>query len=192
MSIVGIFGGSFDPIHNGHLITAQYVLEKRNYDKIIFIPCYISPHKIEMKNSATEHRLQMTKLAISGNPYFDLSTYEIERKKVSHTIDTLKYLRTKYENLELIIGYDNLIDFDSWYKPEEIIKLAQLAVLKRSVENTVNITHGYDKSALILDTPQIDISSTMIRDRVKEKKSIDYLVPEIVKEYILKNKLYID
>lgn len=187
---VGIFGGTFDPIHLGHLITTQYVLEQRKLDKIIFIPCYISPHKTNQNSSNPVHRLNMLRLAIEGIPYFELSDYEIRKGNISYTYDTILELKKTYHYIELIIGYDNLIVFDKWNKPDEILDLAKLVVMKRIIDKDAEIKNKYFDKAIILNTPTIEISSTDIRERVKNKLPIDFLVPKKVKEYIIQNKLY--
>src|SRR3990172_6439157 len=105
---VGVFGGTFDPIHVGHLLTALAVKEIRDLDKIIFIPAFISPHKTGIEHSAARHRLQMVSLAIKNISFFEFSALEIEKENVSYTVDTLKTLKQNYHDLELIIGYDNL------------------------------------------------------------------------------------
>lgn len=188
-SKTGILGGTFDPVHNGHLITAQYVLEKRNLDKIIFIPCNISPHKTDFLSSSAEHRLNMVKLAIKNMPYFDYSDYELKTEGVSYSYNTLLYLSEKYESLELIIGYDNLLVFNKWYQPDEIIRLASLVVMRRKTDIEEKRNRYFEK-AVLLDTPTIEISSTDIRERVRKNLSIDYLVPESVKKYIYETNLY--
>lgn len=186
---IGILGGTFDPIHNGHLITARYVLEKRGLDKIIFIPCNISPHKTELLSSPSIHRLNMVKLSIENSPYFDLSDFELTKGDISYTYLTLQDLKKVYSKLELIIGYDNLLVFEKWNYPDEIIKLAKLIVMKRKTDIEEKKNRFFDQ-AVLLDTPTIEISSTEIRERVRNNKPIDFLVPEKVKEYIYKNKLY--
>jgi nicotinate-nucleotide adenylyltransferase len=188
-SKTGILGGTFDPVHNGHLITAQYVLEKRNLDKIIFIPCNISPHKTDLLSSSAEHRLNMVKLAINNIPYFDYSDYELNAEGVSYTYNTLLYLSEKYESLELIIGYDNLLVFEKWYQPDEIIRLASLVVMKRKTDIEEKRNRYFEK-AVLLDTPTIEISSTDIRERVRNNLPVDFLVPESVKKYIYETNLY--
>lgn len=187
---VGILGGTFDPIHIGHLINTQFVLEKRGLDKIIFIPCNISPLKQDITNSSPDHRLAMLKLAIGHHPKYEYSNYELSKGEISYTYDTLCEMKKYYSNLELIIGYDNLVVFDKWHKPDEIFELADVIVMKRVGDEKKIINHKYFNKAIILDTPTIEISSTDIRNRVKNNLSIDYLVPQQVKEYILDNGLY--
>ena len=111
MSRVGIFGGTFDPIHNGHLITAQSVREIRGLDKIIFIPSFISPHKKELIPSSPKYRLDMIKLAIKDIEFFDYSDIEIKKTGISYSVDTLEELKKEYDELEFIIGYDNIFTF---------------------------------------------------------------------------------
>lgn len=190
MSKVGIFGGSFDPIHFGHLITAQILLEKRCLDKIIFVPAYIAPHKIKYDYSAPEHRYNMTKLAIQSHPKFEISDIEINRKDISYTYDTLLEFSHKHETLELIIGFDNLITFDRWHRSDEILNLAELVVLKRTYDREIKNPNKYFADAVFVDTPTIEISGTEIRNRILNNSPIDYFVPASVNQYIIKNDLY--
>lgn len=190
MEKIGIFGGTFDPIHFGHLITAQTLLEKRKLDKIIFVPSYISPHKLNYDYSAPEHRFNMTKLAISLNPKFDISDFEIDRDEISYSYNTVLQFSKVYENIELIIGFDNLVTFDTWHKPDEILELAELVVLKRTFDREIKHPNKYFAEAQFVDTPTIEISATEIRHRVSKNLSIDFLVPQSVSEYIKENNLY--
>jgi nicotinate-nucleotide adenylyltransferase len=191
MKTVGIFGGSFDPIHLGHLTTSYDVLKKRNLEKIIFVPCHISPHKLDRQTSEDIHRLNMVNLAIEDSPVFESSDYEIKKGNVSYTYDTLVELKKQYSDIELIIGFDNLVVFDKWHRPDDIFELVKVVVLKREIDFIPKMHNKYFDSAILLDTPIINISSTEIRSRVKNGLSIDYLVPQKVKEYISKNRLYI-
>ncbi len=190
--IAGIYGGTFDPVHNGHLITAMAVKEIRNLDKIIFIPSYIAPHKIGKHRSPSAHRIEMIRIAIEGIPFFDYSSYEIEKKGVSYTIDTLNYLKKDYDQIELIIGYDNLLEFKTWKDPDEILKLVKLVVLNRKVPSEPDEKDRFYDAAEIINTPAIDINATEIRNRVRENKPINFLVPEAVMEYIYRFNLYKD
>lgn len=187
---VGIYGGTFDPIHNGHLITSSFVLEQRKLDKIIFIPCNISPHKTNQEPTAPIHRLNMLKLAINDLPMFDYSDIEINKDAVSYTYETLVNLKQKYEQIELIIGYDNFLVFDKWHKYDKILELAKVIVMKRTTDHNIDEQKNVYNNIEILDTPIIEISSTAIRDRVNKGLSIDFLVPEKVNEYIINNNLY--
>ena len=192
MSRIGIYGGTFDPVHHGHLITAQSVRELRNLDKIIFIPSFISPHKEEFKISDAVHRINMLKIAIKNIDYFDWSDFEISRENVSYTIDTLHEMKKHYDEIELILGADNMKTFYKWRSPEEIIKLATLIVLRRRTDYEPGGDNNYEKNAVFLETPRIDISGTIIRQRVRQGLPIDFLVTRGVKEYIYDLKLYKD
>ena len=190
MSKVGIFGGTFDPIHHGHLITAQSVREIRDLDKIIFIPSFISPHKADVNSASPEHRMNMLKLAVDGIDFFEVADYEINKEGISYTIDTLKEFKKKYDELEFIIGYDNIFKFHTWKNPDEIMKITKIIVLKRKSSLPPPHDDKYVKSALFVETRGIEISATDIREKVKQGMPIHYLVPEKVKEYIYTFNLY--
>jgi nicotinate-nucleotide adenylyltransferase len=190
MGKVGIFGGTFDPIHNGHLITTQSVRELRNLDKIIFVPSFVSPHKPNIKSASPKHRLNMIKLAIEGVDFFDYSEYEIDKGGISYTVDTLQEFKKRYDELEFIIGYDNIFTFHTWKNPNEILELAKIIVLKRKSSIPRSFKDKFVKAATFVQTRGIEISATDIRERVKKGMPINFLVPEKVKEYIYKNNLY--
>jgi nicotinate-nucleotide adenylyltransferase len=187
---VGILGGTFNPVHLGHLITAQAVKEIRNLDKIIFIPAYISPHKTDKISESTLHRLKMLQLAIEEIPCFEFSDIELKAKSISYTVKTLEEFKKKYDNLEFIIGYDNIINFHTWKNPDRIVELADLVVLRRKTNDEKIEKDKYYKAANFVKTPVIEISSSEIRNRIKEGKAIDFLVPKKVKEYINTFNLY--
>ena len=189
MKGIGIFGGTFDPIHLGHLICAQYVFETRELEKIIFVPCNKSPHKEDIISANSNNRIEMIKLSISEIPYFVCSDFEIKQDDISYTVDTLIHFKKKYENLELIIGEDNFNTFNSWKDPNKIIELAKVIVLKRDRREN-HQENIYEKSVVYLDSPNIEISATNIRNRIKNKQSINFLVPEKVQNYIYDNNLY--
>ncbi len=190
MNKVGIFGGTFDPIHLGHLITAQSVREIRKLEKIIFIPSYVSPHKVDVNSASPKDRLEMIKLSIGEISFFDYSEMEINREGVSFTIDTLIEMKKKYENIEFIIGYDNIFQFHTWKNPDEILKLVKIVVLKRKSSYAPPEKDKYYKAAEFVQTRGIEISATDIRERVKNGLPINYLVTDEVKNYIFRNKLY--
>lgn len=186
---VGLYGGTFDPIHHGHLITASIVKEIRQLDKIILMPCYVSPLRQDEKRSSPFQRFNMIAEAIVGVTGFEVSDLEIKNQNVSYTIDTLKILKKVYNNIELIIGFDNLLVFEKWKNPDEIFELSTVIVLNRKTEGTATKNKYFDKSVFV-ETPTIEISSTEIRNRVSKNQTIEFLVPQRVKEYIYKNKLY--
>jgi nicotinate-nucleotide adenylyltransferase len=190
MRAVGIMGGTFDPIHLGHLITAQAVLEKRNLEKIIFIPAFISPFKTNNQILDSTHRLKMIQIAIEDIPYFDFSDMEIRRESISYTIDTIRELKKIYNNLELIIGFDNIIDFNKWKEPDSILELAKVVVLRRETSIEPKKKDKYYNAAHFVETPIIEISSSEIRDRISQNLPTNFLVPEKVNKYIFRNNLY--
>lgn len=190
MKTIGIYGGTFDPIHTGHLITAQSVCELRKLDKIIFIPSFISPHKTDRITSSPKHRINMIKLAIKGIPYFDYSDIEIKKRDISYSIDTIRALKSSYENIELIIGYDNLVTFDTWKEPDKILELVKLIVLRRKVKEDNSQRNKYFKKAVFAETPLIEIYGTEIRERIRNNKNINFLVPQKVMVYIYNQNLY--
>lgn len=191
---IGLLGGTFDPIHFGHIIIAESTIINLNLDIIYFIPAFRHAIKSGDKISPSEVRYSMLNMAIQNYPYFKISRIELDRNEISYTIDTLKSFKT-YENLpesELfyIIGLDNLHELHLWKEPEQIMKLSTLAVLKRTNVNSQDIFKKYAGKIIEAETPLIDISSTMIRERIREKKPWKSLVPAKVYDYIEKNKLY--
>lgn len=190
--MIGILGGTFDPIHNGHLITARSVLETRGLDKILFIPCSISPHKQGVKTASNYDRLQMLMAAIGDSSQFEVSDFELMQGGISYSIDTIEYYKDQYENIDLIIGYDNLPKFDTWKSYKKILDNVNLVVMKRSKEILEVKNKTVLEKAIFVDTPYIDISSSNIRNRILHKLPINNLVPDSVKKYIVENSIYTD
>jgi len=197
---IGISGGTFNPIHIGHLIIAETVRDKFGLDKVLFIPSGMPPHKNLGSVVCAEKRFDMVQRAVEGNPYFVASRIEIDRKGYTYTVDTMKKLREIYGNdtsLYYIIGADVLNDLLSWRSFEEVFKICEfIAVLrpgndKKAFYNQMEyLKDTYGVKIHFIDAPLIEISSTEIRGRVKQGRSIKYLVPESVEEYIESNKLY--
>ena len=180
---IGIIGGSFDPIHKGHLETAEFVYQQLGLEKIIFIPAYIAPHKIGMEYALAEHRYQMTLLAIQDNPHFCVSDIELKRKGVSYTYDTIAALHEYYGygyEVYFIIGADSVAELDTWIK-------VRAPEVKKVIEYFGELGRTKIKW---LNTPEMDISSTDIRQRVQDNCSITGLVPAQVEEYIHQKGLY--
>ncbi len=191
MKQIALMGGTFDPIHIGHLLTALYILEEKKFDEILFMPCYISPLKTDVKSSSSVHRLNMLKLAINKYKGFSFSDMEINKEEISYTYNTLVELKNSDVEINLIIGYDNYAVFDKWYKPESIFEIANVLVLNRvSKFDNFEIKHNFKDRFEFLNNPIIEISSTDIRNRVKLNKNIDFFVTSEVKDYINKNNLY--
>lgn len=185
---IGILGGTFNPIHIGHLILAEEVREKLGLNRVIFVPTYLPPHKNNSDIAAASWRLAMLRLAIKGNKYFSVSDIETKRDGRSYTIDTLKGFKKIYPNDELyfIIGSDLLRYLDDWKELDEIIKMVKFFVATRP---------GYPLEKIpshisTIPIRAVDISGFEIRKAIKENKSFRYLVPEAIYKYIKQNKLY--
>lgn len=190
---IGVYGGTFDPIHQGHLIIAESIREDFNLDKVVFIPAAAPPHKDSPQMTKVGARLKMVELAIADNPYFEISKIEIQRGGISYTVDTVRTLRAYYPStaeLFLLIGADSLIELPTWKTPKELFNLCQVLVLPRPGFEINKAEERFRKKATLAKTPLIEICSTDIRRRVKEGKSIRYLVPPAVGEFIQKEGLY--
>ena len=201
---IGIMGGTFNPIHNGHLVTAAEALNQFSLEKVIFIPSGNPPHKNYHEEEIAEHRYLMTVIATSSNSKFFVSRIEIDRKGKSYTIDTLKELKKIYgtdTEFFFITGADAILEILTWKKTEEIIDLCymiaatrpgyNLLKLEELRENLAKRAKNYeDNKILVMEIPALAISSTDIRERVRTGRTIDYLVPEGVNNYILKHGLY--
>ncbi|MFY9402203.1 MAG: nicotinate-nucleotide adenylyltransferase [Candidatus Omnitrophota bacterium] len=185
---IGILGGTFNPVHIGHLILAEETLEKLALDKIIFIPSYLPPHKDDTDIALAKSRLRMLKLAIKGNKNLSVSDIEVRRKGRSYTIDTINALKTKHpkDDLYFIIGSDLLKYLDSWKDLDRIMKKVNFIVATRPGYPLEDIPERISR----VDIRAVDISGFSVRECIKEGKSFRYLVPEDVFNYINKNKLY--
>lgn len=192
---VALFGGTFNPIHIGHLIMAQYVLNFSQVQKVIFVPNGHPPHKVEDVADAFD-RFEMVKLSIEDNPYFDISDFEIKKSNPSWTIDTLEYFSSIYERVYFIIGSDNLSEIVKWYKAEEILKRYPLIVLPRernlcAIKKEIEkLSSKYAQDITLIQMPVIDISSTEIRKLISQDKSIRYIGSSKVEEYIKRKGLF--
>jgi len=198
---IGIYGGSFDPIHMGHLILAEHVRDTLGLSKIIFVPARTPPH-VEMKTLASdEHRLAMVTAATYDNPRFVCSDLELKRQGPSYTIDTIREFHRKYPNDELhfLLGADSVTEFPNWKDPEEIGSECRIVVGVRpgfgesifeELEGKLSPEFIQSLKDNFVETPSIGISSTDIRRRLKEGKSTRHLVPAGVHDYIRTNDLY--
>lgn len=190
---IGIFGGTFNPIHNGHLLVAEYIREHLNLEKIIFIPSGDSPLKPNIKVKK-ENRFEMVERSIRSNEYFSISDIEMKREGKSYTINTIKEIKNKYpnDNFYFLIGQDAIIDLDKWYKFEELISIITFVIVTRD-EDKKKISNKflpYNPKFIFVNSPNIEISSTEIRNRVKNGKSIRYMVSDNILEYIYNKGLY--
>jgi len=187
---IGILGGTFNPIHIGHLILAEEVREKLGLDKVIFVPTYLPPHKEALGIAEAQARLNMVKLAIEGNHYFSVSDKEIKRNGRSYTIDTVREFKKEYPQDELffLIGSDLLKYLEEWKDLSEVAKLVKFIVGTRPGYPLEDIPSYIDTVAI----RAVDVSGFQIRERIKQSRSFRYLVPEAVYKYITENKLYED
>ena len=188
-----LFGGTFDPPHIGHLLIAQTICEAESFDKILFISVNIPPHKTV--NTLLEDRLNMLDIAIDDNPNFEISDIEIRRGGVSYTIDTIKTIKNKYNissnKISYLIGSDSLLNFHNWKDPEKILEECQIIVAIRPGFRPSDIPAWILHKIQFANIPRFEISSTDIRSRWVEGKTIRYLVTLPVWDYINKNKIYI-
>lgn len=199
---IGIMGGTFDPIHYAHLFIAQTALDELNLDKILFIPTGRPPHKRENIITDACKRIDMLKLAVKSNPKFDISTIEITRGKTSYTIDTIRELQQYYNKgteFYFIMGSDAFKYIETWKNYKELLKIAKFVVMTRQVlrnglldEKIRFLTKERDANIKKIEIPFLDISSTIIRKRVKKGNPIKYLLPENVEKYIFDNGLYME
>ena len=199
-----LFGGTFDPVHNGHLIIARAVGEQRGYRKITLVPSSRGPHKGPAAASDAD-RVKMLQLAVEGDDLFEVSQIELQRPAPSYTYDTLREIRESCgadRPIDLIIGADMLADLPNWYRADDVVKLARLVIAARppwdqqSAEIADLLDERFGKCLAedmiegICKTPLIGISSTDIRQRLGEGLSVRYMVPDAVGEYIKKHNLY--
>ena len=200
---IGIMGGSFDPVHIGHLIMAQDAVERLKLSELIFIPAAIPPHKQDVQRIDAEHRFNMLQLAVKSSPHFSVSNIEIQRGGVSYTVDTLKTLRNLYPDITLllIVGSDTLVELHTWHKIHEILSLCEVATFLRPGEDLLDKIKGKiqlpqnKKDQLfknIMNVHRIEVSSSEIRMRLEKGLSIRHLVPPEVETYIYKQGLYQD
>jgi nicotinate-nucleotide adenylyltransferase len=196
---IGILGGTFDPVHNGHLMIAEYAKDKLKLDKVLFIPAPQPPLKGRTDITPIGQRLEMLKLALDDIKEFEISTIELERTGYAYTADTLHVLKERLGpdvNLFFILGWDSLTEFPRWKNPQKIIKLGKLVAFNRPTVKGVDLTAlersvpGIISSTVFLDMPPVDISSTDIREKVDAGEEIYGLVPEKVEKYIRENGLY--
>ena len=196
---VGIMGGTFDPIHNGHLILAEAVRDSLNLDEVLFIPSARPPHKARPDIISPEHRLAMTILATCSHPNFRVSTIEILRNGPSYAVDTIDALKREYSpNTEFyfILGADAALELSTWHNAQELIEKCNfIAATREGTDIDIKALESqFGKSAIghiqKIKTPKIEISSTDIRNKIKQGQSIKYLLPDTVEAYIRKENLY--
>jgi len=197
---IGVLGGTFDPIHSGHLILAEEVRTSLNLAEVLFVPAGQPWLKVDSPISSAEHRIQMVRLAIADKPYFKLSAMEIERAGPTYTVDTIAELKTQLgagDELFFVLGWDSLAQLPQWWQPSRLITMCRLVAVPRpgyplpDLKSLEAVIPGLSKKVILMDKPEIDISASAIRDRVAQGLSIRHLVPEPVAEYIRQHKLYL-
>lgn len=194
---IGIMGGTFDPIHLAHLFAAEEARFKFNLEKVIFVPCGVPAHKKPYEVTPAEHRYAMVLLATANNPYFEVSRIEIDREGPSYAIDTVMAFRQLYgedASIYFITGADAVLEILTWKETDKLIRLCKFIAVTRPGYDLSKISEvlgeEYASAIEILQIPGMDISSTAIRQRVRNGEPIRYLVPEMVYHYIMQHKLY--
>jgi len=196
---IGILGGTFDPVHIGHMAMAEEARRRLELDEVLFIPAGRPWLKVDKHISPARHRVNMVSLAINGRPYLRLSKMEIERAGPTYTVDTIAQLKSQMgadDELYFILGWDNLEDLPRWKEPARLISLCRLVAVPRAGSPVPDpdaleaAVPGLSKRLIMLDKPEIDISASVIRQRVSRGLSIEHLVPEAVAGYIEEQGLY--
>lgn len=197
---IGIMGGAFDPIHNGHLVIAENAREQFGLDRVLFIPTGHSPIKHKQQITDSSYRCAMVSMAISDNPWFVLNDIEVKSPEISYTFHTTNKLKQDYNSSELyfILGADSLFDFESWRSPESILENCSILAAYRKHQrqeeffrHIAYLNEKYPGKFHPLDTPNLEVSSQEIRQRIQAGRTIRYLVPRTVESYIQANKLYV-
>lgn len=201
MYCVGIMGGTFDPIHYGHLVTAEGVRYEYGLQKVIFVPAGRPPHKLNYKITDPRHRYNMTRLAVSSNRFFDILPLEIERPGPSYSIDTVRDISRLYPAAKIffITGADAVMEILTWKDVEQLLAICNFIAATRPGYRLDGLREVLERlppvsreNIFTIEVPALAISSTDIRQRVREGKPIKYLIPEPVEDYIEKNRLYRD
>ena len=195
---IGIMGGTFDPIHYGHLLIAQSAAEEFALDQVLFLPTGRSPHKSEKDVTDPQIRCEMVQIALEDNRKFEISMLEAENTEVNYTYASLQKLKQLYPKAQLyfIMGEDSLDDFPTWKKPEEICRLSTVLVAVRNdkgfgiSDKIAEISQMYQADMHMLHAPNFSVSSHDIRKRIHENKSVRYMLPDKLTEYIVQHDLY--
>jgi nicotinate-nucleotide adenylyltransferase len=188
---LGVFGGTFDPVHAGHLIMAQEAAERLGLERLLFVPTGRPAHKRERRITPVEHRLAMLRLAIRGNPRFAVSALEAERPGLTFTVHTLERLAAADRSeLYFLMGQDSLEDFRNWREPDRILALARLVVAPRGEGERPSLDPATRRRVVFLKPPRIGIDASEIRRRIRRGRSVRYWVPDAVLAYIGRHGLY--
>ena len=196
---IGVLGGTFDPVHIGHLMMAEEARASLNLAEILLVPAGQPLLKLDYPVTPAEHRLQMLRLAIAGRPHFKVSTVEIERPGPSYTVGTIAELRVQYgseDEIFFILGWDSFAQLPGWREPSRLIKMCYLVAVPRpgfqrpDLKALEDLIPGISERVLLMDKPQIDISASAIRVLAAQGLPLRHLVPDPVEEYIRQHKLY--
>jgi len=197
---IGVLGGTFDPVHLGHLAMADEARKALDLAEVIFVPAGQPVGKSGRRVTPAEQRIEMLRLAITGRPYLKISNLEIERPGPSYTVDTLDAIRKHYggkAEIYFILGWDSLAQLPGWHEPVRIVGLCSLVAVPRPGYRRPDLKAleknmpGISQKVIFLDRPELDISATMIREKTARREAIDRFVPGLVAEYIKKHRLYI-
>jgi nicotinate-nucleotide adenylyltransferase len=188
--MIGLFGGSFDPVHHGHLIVGAVAAEKLQLDSLRFVPAREQPFKAGRHRTSAEHRAAMLSLAVAGTPGLSVERSELQRAGPSYTIDTLRHLREREPGQEfvLLLGADAAADLPAWKEADQLRDLARIAVFARPGSAVADSPW----ISTVVEVPAIDISATEVRRRARQGLSVRYWVPDAVAEYITRHRLYLD
>ena len=199
---IGVLGGSFDPLHYGHLILAEQIRQEADLDQVLLVPAYVNPFKEEVPPAEGKHRMAMLKLAVSDHKFFEISDIELQREGPSYTYDTLAALKeTQYpdDDLYFIMGTDSFYALEHWHKAEELIRnFGFLIGMRRGYDEEqlkatiARLKEQYPMRAEYYQIPELEISSTEIKQRIRDGKSVRFMLPDKVIEYIQENELYLD
>ena len=195
---VGVLGGTFDPPHVGHLLAAEEARVQLALAKVFFLPAGTPPHKSGEPVTAAEHRVEMVRRAVASNPYFVVSLVDVERSGPSYTVETLRLLRDLWGDgaeIHFIVGMDMLADLPNWHKPHQVVKLCRLSVVNRpgydaGMEDLEAIIPGVSQKVDLFSMPLLSVSSTDLRERVRQGRTLRYYVPAAVEAYIEAHRLY--
>ena len=207
---IGIFGGTFDPVHVGHLRAAEEIRESFGLEKVFFVPAYIPPHKRGRRIADVDQRVEMLKIAVRNNSGLRLSELEIKRGGVSYSIDTIETFEKRYGQIYFIVGLDAFLEIDTWHRYEELFFHADFIIMLRPMERDISasgilpeavkgrvkriddttLLHSSGRKICLKRVTQLDISSTRIREASRQNKSIRYLVPDRVEKFINQRGLY--
>ena len=198
---IGIMGGTFDPVHIGHLILGEKAFEQFHLEKVLFMPSGNPPHKTHREGASNEDRVEMVRLAIHSNPHFQLSLEEMHEKGYIYTSHTLARLKERHPDTEyyFIMGADSLLSFDTWHCPEDIARLCIIVVAIRDHlpmpkldEQIQHIREKYSACVEKLSTPNLDVSSSLLRKWIQAGESCRYYIPDDVITYMEENRLYLN